>query len=148
MNEEQRTKNNAQRPENNAQRPPMKIERFEDIEGWKAGRVLACEIYSASRMPGFAQDYGLKDQIQRASGSIMHNIAEGFDAGSNAEFVRFLRYSQRSCSEVQSQLYVALDQAYINETQFQKLYKMTAHAKAKVGGFIAYLLKSDAPREK
>lgn len=70
----------------------------------------------------------------------MHNIAEGFDGGSNAEFGRFLRYSQRSCSEVQSQLYVALDQSYISQEQFEAIYEQAARTHAKVGGFIRYLL--------
>lgn len=73
----------------------------------------------------------------------MHNVAEGFDGGSNKEFIKFLRYSQRSASEVQSQLYVALDQRYLNQAQFQQLYDLTAKIHAKIGGFIAYLLKSD-----
>ena len=72
----------------------------------------------------------------------MHNIAEGFDGGSNAEFAKFLRYSQRSASEVQSQLYVALDQAYIGQEQFEALYQLARQAHAKVGGFIAYLQNS------
>ncbi len=82
----------------------MKIERFEDIEAWQLGRQLTRLVYQATRQEGFTRDFGLKDQIQRASGSVMHNIAEGFDGGSNAEFIKFLRYSQRSCTEVQSQL--------------------------------------------
>jgi four helix bundle protein len=90
----------------------------------------------------FAKDFGLRDQITRASGSAMHNIAEGFDGGSNAEFVKFLRYSQRSCSEVQSQLYVALDQAYISQDEFDSIYDQAAKTHAKVGGFIRYLLNN------
>ncbi|MCC5790751.1 MAG: four helix bundle protein [Opitutales bacterium] len=121
----------------------MKIERFEDIESWQIARELTREIYSATKAGAFAKDYGLKDQITRASGSIMHNIAEGFDGGSNAEFVKFLRYAQRSATEVQSQLYVALDQSYITESQFKELYDQAAHARAKIGGFIAYLLRSN-----
>lgn len=120
----------------------MKIERFEDIEGWRLGRELARLVYDTTRTGAFSKDFGLKDQIQRASGSIMHNIAEGFDGGSNKEFVRFLRYSQRSCLEVQSELYVALDQEYIDSVQFQRLYDLAAQAHSKVGGFIAYLLRS------
>jgi len=88
----------------------MKIKRFEDIEAWQLARELTAKVYALTRRPGFTRDYGLKDQIQRASGSVMHNIAEGFDGGSNAEFAKFLRYAQRSCSEVRSELYVALDQ--------------------------------------
>ena len=72
----------------------------------------------------------------------MHNIAEGFDGGSNAEFTRFLRYSQRSCSEVQSELYVALDQNYISQSEFDDLYTLAGQAHSKIGGFIAYLTKS------
>jgi four helix bundle protein len=121
----------------------MKIERFEDIEGWQLGRELTRAVYAVSSSGGFSKDFGLKDQIQRASGSVMHNIAEGFDGGSNAEFIRFLRYSQRSCSEVQSELYVALDQGYISSVQFEELYALTGRARAKVGGFIAYLLHSE-----
>ncbi len=77
----------------------------------------------------FARDRDLSDQIRRASGSIMHNIAEGFDGGSNAEFVKFLRYAQRSASEVQSELYVALDQTYISEEKFRELYDLADHAR-------------------
>lgn len=69
----------------------MKIERFEDIEAWQVARELARKIYLATLDGQFTKDYGLKNQIQQACGSIMHNIAEGFDSGSNSELVRFLR---------------------------------------------------------
>jgi four helix bundle protein len=120
----------------------MKIERFEEIEGWQIARELNREIYAVTKSGPFSRDFGLVDQIRRAAGSSMHNIAEGFDGGSNAEFVRFLRYSQRSCSEVQSQLYVAIDQHYLSDGQFSALYELADHTKAKVGGFIAYLLRT------
>ena len=126
--------------------PPMKIERFEDIEGWQMARQLTKRVYEITKSVDFARDYGLKDQIQRASGSIMHNIAEGFDGGSNAEFVKFLRYSQRSSSEVQSELYVALDQQYISQEEFDKIYLLCNQTHSKIGGFIAYLLNSDRKR--
>jgi len=124
----------------------MKIQRFEDIEGWLLGRELTRQIYEITGKGTFAKDFGLKDQIQRASGSIMHNIAEGFDGGSNKEFIRFLKYSQRSCSEVQSQLYVALDQEYISQERFQELYDLSTRVHSKIGGFIAYLLRSERIR--
>jgi four helix bundle protein len=89
----------------------MPILCFEDIEGWQLARELTRQVYSVASRGEFAKDFGLRDQITRAAGSTMHNIAEGFDGGSNPEFIKFLRYSQRSCSEIQSQLYVALDQA-------------------------------------
>lgn len=124
----------------------MKIERFEDIEGWQMARELTKMVYEITKKGDFARDYGLKDQIQRASGSIMHNIAEGFDGGSNAEFIKFLRYSQRSCSEVQSELYVALDQKYISQEEFNGIYLLSGQTRSKIGGFIAYLLNSDRKR--
>ncbi len=99
----------------------MKITRFEDIEGWQLARELTRQVYAVAIRGMFAKDFGLRDQIIRASGSAMHNIAEGFDGGSNAEFVKFLRYSQRSCSEVQSQLYIALDQSCITPKEFDAI---------------------------
>jgi four helix bundle protein len=119
----------------------MKIERFEDIEGWKLARELTRMVYSATKGLEFSRDFGLKDQIQRASGSAMHNIAEGFDGGSNAEFVKFLRYAQRSCTEVQSELYVAIDQSYIDQDDFDRIYEQASQTHRTIGGFIRYLTK-------
>ena len=120
----------------------MTIRRFEEIEGWQLARELTKRVYAVAMRGAFANDFGLRDQITRASGSTMHNIAEGFDGGSNAEFIKFLRYSQRSCSEVQSQLYVALDQGYISQDEFDSIYAQAANTHAKVGGFIRYLLNN------
>ena len=74
---------------------------------------LTCNVYGLTKKAKFARDFGLKRQIQDAAGSSMHNIAEGFDSETNPEFVRSLRYAKRSCTEVQSELYVPLDQQYI-----------------------------------
>ena len=120
----------------------MKLEHFEDIEGWQLARELTREIYACTRIGAFSRDFGLSDQIRRATGSVMHNIAEGFDAGSDAEFIRFLRYAQRSCTEVQSELYVALDQNYIDEQRFKNLYELAQRTHGKIGGFIKYLKTS------
>jgi len=117
----------------------MPITRFEEIEGWQLARELSQRIYSVSVSGSFARDFALRDQINRASGSIMDNIAEGFDGGSNAEFARFLAYAQRSCTEVQSQLYRALDRNYIDQRQFDELFEAARHAHAKIGAFIKYL---------
>ncbi|MDE0838951.1 MAG: four helix bundle protein [Kiritimatiellae bacterium] len=117
----------------------MAITRFEDIEAWQVGRTLTKRVYECTAVHDFARDYGLKDQIQRAAGSIMHNIAEGFDGGSHPEFARFLTYAVRSATEVQSQLYVALDLRYIDQSKFDELYELAAKAKAKTGAFIKYL---------
>ena len=141
-NKERRTTNEEPRTNNPA---PMPIHRFEDIEGWQAARELTRRVYAAAQSGGFAKDYGLRDQITRAAGSTMHNIAEGFDGGSNAEFIKFLRYSQRSCSEVQSQLYVAQDQGYLTRDEFDAIYAQAELTHAKVGGFIRYLLSAPSP---
>ena len=119
----------------------MKIERFEDIEAWQLARELARKVYSLTKNPGFAKDYGLKRQIQDAAGSSMHNIAEGFDSETNAEFIRFLRYAKRSCTEVQSELYVALDEEYILPNEFKDVYEQARRTRAAARGFINYLKK-------
>src|SRR2546430_15190803 len=96
-----------------------KIEKFEDIIAWQRARVLTKEIYASAKVGPFARDFGLRDQIQRASVSTMSNIAEGFERGGDREFVQFLSNSKGSCGEVKSQLYVALDQAYVTQTIFE-----------------------------
>ena len=116
-----------------------KIERFEDIRAWQEARVLAQMVYETSGQGAFARDFGLRDQIRDAAGSVMHNIAEGFDAGSDNEFVRFLRYARRSATEIQSQLYIALDQSYISSERFQQVYDKATHVKKLINGFIGYL---------
>lgn len=117
----------------------MKIERFEDIEAWQLARGLTRTVYHLTKKPGLEKDYGLKRQIQEAAGSAMHNIAEGFDSETNAEFIRFLRYAKRSCTEVQSELYVALDEEYISSAEFQDVYEQARRTRAAVRGFINYL---------
>lgn len=117
----------------------MRIERFEDVNAWQEARTLTVLIYEASDSGPFTRDFGLRDQIREAAGSTMHNIAEGFDAGSDAEFIRFLKYSRRSASEVQSQLYIAIDQDYIDQDQFQCIYDQATSVKKLINAFIGYL---------
>ncbi len=117
----------------------MTITSFEEIESWQMARKLTNSVYEITNEHLFSKDFGLKDQIRRASGSIMHNIAEGFDAGSNREFFRFLHYSKRSATEVQSELYLALDQNYIDQSKFEELYKQAKQIRKKIAGFIKYL---------
>jgi len=119
----------------------MKIERFEGIDAWQMARELTQKVYRLTKKPGFAKDYGLKRQIQDAAGSSMHNIAEGFDSETNAEFIRFLRYAKRSCTEVQSELYVSLDEEYISPNEFKDVYEQARRTRAAVRGFINYLKK-------
>jgi four helix bundle protein len=123
-----------------------KIERFEDIEAWKEARKLAREIYEVTRRGGFRQDRDLRDQLRRAAVSVMANIAEGFDAGSTPEFQRFLLYALRSSSEVQSHLYVALDQGYLDDKWFALLYDRSRSVKNLIGGFRRYLRSATLSR--
>jgi four helix bundle protein len=118
------------------------IERYEDIRGWQRARELTNFVYAITKQKAFARDFGLRDQIRRAAVSIMSNIAEGFERGGRAEFVQFLSIAKSSAGEVQSQLYVALDQEYIAPEQFDKGYKLCDETMRLIGGFIAYLRKS------
>lgn len=120
----------------------MSIRRFEDIESWQMGRELCRQVYELARDSGLGRDFSLKDQMLRSAGSIMDNIAEGFDAGSNREFVRFLQYSKRSCSELQSQLYRARDQGYASEERFINLFELAGNTQDKIGAFLQYLTRN------
>ncbi len=120
----------------------MKIEKFEDVRAWQMARELTNLLYDAVEQGSFARDFEQKDQIRRASSSIMHNIAEGFDSGSDTEFIPFLKYARRSASEVQSELYLALDRHYIAPEQFQDFYERATQIKKSINAFIAYLRKS------
>jgi len=124
----------------------MGIERFEDIEAWQLARELALKVYTLTKNAMFAKDFGLRGQIQDAAGSSMHNIAEGFDSESNAEFIRFLRYAKRSCTEMQSELYMAMDQQYITEAEFQNVYEHAGRTRAAIRGFINYLTNYEKSR--
>ena len=121
----------------------MKIEKFEELESWKVARDLSNEVYSITKKEKFSIDFGLKDQIQRASVSIMANIAEGFDSRSDKSFVNFLNYAYRSATEVQSLLYVASDQKYISKTEFNSLYTQVNKIHGLIGGLIKYLKSSN-----
>lgn len=107
----------------------MKIERFEDVRAWQQARELTNLVYDLTELEHFRKDFRLRDQIQGASGSIMHNIAEGFDDGSDAEFIHFLKYARRSASEVQSEIYFAFDRKYVSQEDFQKIYDMATNTK-------------------
>ena len=116
------------------------ITRFEDLEVWKFARVLAkrvFEIYTSSEL--FSKDYKLKDQISASSGSVMDNIAEGFNSGSTNEFINFLSYAKGSAGEVKSQLYRAFDRKYINENVLRETYDLADKVSAKIATLIKYL---------
>ncbi len=117
----------------------MKIERFEDIQAWQAARELSQLVYQLTSKDTFSRDFGLRDQIRAAAISVMANIAEGFDAGSDMESRRFLSYAKRSATEVQSHGYAALDCGHILQVEFNRLYSKANEAKHLIGGFVRYL---------
>jgi len=119
----------------------MKITRFEDLECWQEARRLTKKAYDYTKRPTFSKDYRLSGQITGAAISTMNNICEEFDSRSNKEFIRFLTYSRRSCSEVQNCLYVGLDQNYISEDEFQNTYDHCAKIRKIIDGLIRYLKK-------
>jgi four helix bundle protein len=118
-----------------------KVRRFEDLLCWQKARQLANLVYDLTGHPAFAKDYKLRDQIQDAAGSVMHNIAEGCDAGTDPEFTRFLKIARRSASEVQSELYLALDRRYLDQAELHKTYGQADEAKKVINGLIASLRK-------
>lgn len=116
-----------------------KFERFEDIPIWRDSRSLVKEIYSITRIGDFKKDTGLRDQIQRASVSIMTNVAEGFERRSTKEFIQFLNYSKASAGEVRSLLYVSFDIGYIDEPKFDQLGDQATELSKAIAGFVKYL---------
>ena len=120
----------------------VNIRRFEDIEAWKQGRALAKDIYAVTSKGEFGRDYSLKDQIRRAAVSIISNVAEGFSRQTDKEFIQFLHIAKGSTSEVQSQLYIALDLCYISQEEFDGLYKQADGVGGLIFGFIRYLKKA------
>ena len=117
-----------------------KITRFEDLECWQQARVLVNMVYDAIKAsPSFQKDFRLVNQITGASVSVMNNIVEGWASQSNAEFIRFLTYSRRSCAETQNCVYVAIDQKYINDKTFQKIYDQGLKETQIIDGLLRYL---------
>jgi four helix bundle protein len=117
------------------------IAKFEDILAWQEARKLTAAVYRMTGSGPFTHDFGLRDQIQRASVSSMSNIAEGFDCESRAEFGRFLGIARRSSVEVQSLLYVALDVPYIDIVEFERQYEQARKTKALIGGLKRSLVR-------
>ena len=118
------------------------IEKFENMDVWQHARSMAKSIYSISGEGKLSRDYGLRDQIQRAAVSVMSNIAEGFERGSNKEFIQFLFIAKGSAGEIRSQLYVAFDLGYIPENMFKKLNTEVLVISQQLSGFIKYLKES------
>jgi four helix bundle protein len=119
------------------------IEKFEDLEAWRIAREITKEIYRVSKNDSFVRDYGLRDQICRASVSVMSNIAEGFERDGSKEFINFLSIAKGSLGEVRSQLYVAFDQDYISENDFNSIRAKATQNGRVIAGLINYLKQSD-----
>ncbi|MGZ9734686.1 four helix bundle protein [Flavobacterium sp. GNP002] len=119
------------------------ITRFEDLEIWKEARRLAKEIHIISVESDLKNDFRFKDQIKASSGSIMDNIAEGFERNGNLEFRQFLCIAKGSAGETRSQLYRILDYNYINEEKFEILKTDFENLSGKINNFISYLNKKD-----
>ena len=126
----------------------MAVKNFEDLNVWRQARQLTQQVYRLTKSEKFMKDFGLRDQIQRATVSIMSNIAEGFERGGNQEFVQFLYVSKASCGEVRSQLYVAFDQGYITDNDSEKLLQSFRRLSGMISNLITYLRQSDMKGEK
>lgn len=119
------------------------ITKFEELEVWQLARKQSQLVYDASQNQSFRNNFSLRDQIERASGSVMDNIAEEFDRDRNKEFIHFLSISKGSNSEVRSQLYRALDRNHINLQIFNEMYDLNKEIGVKVNRLMTYLINSD-----
>lgn len=120
------------------------VERFEDLEAWKLAREVTNDIFRlAQTNEFFARDYGLRDQINRSSISVMSNIAEGFERNGTKEFINFLAIAKGSSGEVRSQLYIARDREYVSAEQFEAVYRKTLQISRMISGLMKYLAQSD-----
>jgi four helix bundle protein len=121
----------------------MKIERFEDLEIWQEARDLCKRVFEITSAEPFHSDFKFRDQIRSSSGSIMDNIAEGFERNGNKEFIQFLSVAKGSCGETRSQSYRSFDFHYINQTTLDELISSTTQLSKKISSLIAYLKKSE-----
>ncbi|HBI17337.1 MAG TPA: four helix bundle protein [Candidatus Moranbacteria bacterium] len=125
----------------------MKIQKFEESNIWKISLVITKNIYDLTAKGDFSKDYGLRDQIRRATVSISSNIVEGFEKNNNNEFVRFLKIAKGSSGEVRNQLYIALAINYISQEEFDNLNTKLENIANQIGGFIVYLQKKKINKE-
>jgi four helix bundle protein len=126
----------------------MTIQRFEELEIWKNARILCRKIRDLSIESSLVKDFSLKDQILRSSGSVMDNIAEGFERDGKKEFIQFLYISKGSLGETRSQLYRCFDANYLTENQFTELINDCLNLSSQIKKFINYLVSTDMPGHK
>ena len=124
------------------------IKRFEDMEAWQTARQLTKTVYDLTASGTFSRDFGLKDQMQRASVSVMSNIAEGFESRTEILFLEFLGRAKGSSGELRAQFYVALDAGYISADQLKSIHNQCAKCSAQISRFMDYLKRSNPPPSK
>ena len=120
------------------------IRRFEDIKAWQRARELTQIVYQTTRAGEFSKDFGLTDQLRRASVSVMSNIAEGFARKSDRDFARYLDISRGSSVEVQSILHVAVDAGYLRKEEFQRIYTLADEIISMISGLSSYLRRPNS----
>lgn len=119
------------------------VKRFEDLDVWVAAKDASVMIYKITENESLRKDFGLKDQIRRASISIISNIAEGFERNGNKEFIQFLSIAKGSAGEVRAQLYIIKELEFINEEEFTLLNEKVTQVSKMLSGFINYLKQSE-----
>jgi four helix bundle protein len=124
------------------------IKTFEELDVWKASRELCIKLGELIDSGSFRSNYRLIGQLEGSSGSIMDNIAEGFERGTRLEFIQFLGYAKGSCGELRSQLHRSLDRKYITEEQFLEVQQVCIRVSAMLQKFISYLLKTNIQGER
>jgi four helix bundle protein len=119
------------------------INTFEELDIWQLGREICQDVWNKFENTTLGKDFELRNQMNGSSGSIMDNIAEGFERNGRREFINFLSYSKGSCGELRSQLYRAFDRKHITKDEFEFLKEKTITESKKIGSFMSYLIKSD-----
>src|SRR3990172_3616383 len=124
------------------------ITRFEEIEAWQTARQLTQRVYAMANEGLFARDFGLRDQMRRASVSIMSNISEGFESRTTPLFLDFLGRAKGSAGELRAQTYVAFDVGYFDQTQFEEIFDLVDKCSRQISRFITYLSTQDRKNAK